>query len=180
MFFSFGKYFTLTFIEPNSLLLEHRRWSAFLDLLGLFGACVVLGLMVLSQPADKLSSWGNQFLASASRNPLTVLLFTIVIAVFAQGPIRNIRIVMRGSRVLFDASAHRIFVNERMVASFRDVIRVRVTKVKGRHAWHYELCIDLKDTRWLEIDAHGWLPDYVVAANAIANVMGVPVEQDER
>ncbi len=180
MFFSFGKHFTLTFVEPNSLRLEHRRWSAFLNLLGLVGACVVIGLIAISQSASNSPGRVNQLLTDVSRNPLPTLLLIVVVGVLGQSVTRDMRVLLNGSRVLFDASAHRIFINERKVASFRDVIRVRVTKVKGRHAWHYELCIDLKDTRWLEIDAHGWLPDYVVAANAIANVMGVPVEQDER
>ncbi|MFN8595755.1 MAG: hypothetical protein U0559_06190 [Anaerolineae bacterium] len=180
MFFSFGKHFKLTFIEPHSLLLEHQRWSALLDLLGLCGVGVLLGLVVVNSQVSNPVDWLGQRATEVIRNPIAVLLLMVAVGVLAQSVIRNLRVLLKGSRVLFDASTHHVFVNERQVAAFRDVTRVRVTKVKGRHSWYYELCVDLKNARWLEIDTHGWPADYVAAANAIAAVVRARVEQDER
>ncbi len=181
MFLGFGNRLKLTYITPNSLLLEHPRWLALLDLLGLLGTGALVGLLLLNGHTPDFGDWPSRLLTTLGREPILILLLLFVIVALGRVVIRDMRVLLKGSRVLFDGSVRRIFINRRQVATFHDVGRVRVTKINGaRRTWHYELCVDLKGARWLEIDTHGSQAEYVIAANAIANIINAQVEQTER
>ena len=179
MFLSFGNRLRLTFIPPDSLLLENPRLTAFLDAMGIVVAVILWYVVIGNQPSS-LANWLEHVRVSIARDPI-VALFLAFPLVLIPVMVGRIRVIVRGSKVLFDASTHQILINNRTVASFRDVSSVRVTKVNGiRGSSHCELCIDLKGRRWLEIDTHGTKSEYVIAANAIANVIQTRVEENER
>ncbi len=181
MFLSFGNRLKLTFIAPDSLLLEHPRWLAFLDLLGLLGTGALVGFLLFNGQSPDSANWLGRLLASSSQCLMFILFLVLLLVVVSQTVIRDLRVLVKGSQVLLDGATRRILVNRRQVATFHDVGCVRITKIIGvRSPSHYELCVDLKGARWLEIDTHGSPAEYVIAANAIANILHACIEQNER
>ncbi len=110
---------------------------------------------------------------------LLMLLFLFLL--FGPSTLGDLRVLVKGSRVLFDGSARQILINRRRVAAFHDVACVRVTRINNaRQSGYYELCVDLKGPRRLELDARGSQAEYVIAANAIAGILHARIEQNER
>ena len=57
--------------------------------------------------------------------------------------------------------------------SLRKLIKLKlVTKIKGsRGSSHHELCVDLKGSRWIEMDQYGSPEEYRMIASMIADVV---------
>lgn len=179
MFFGLGDRLKLTEIAPGSLLLENRRVAAAFDLLFML---VFFGVWYASfgGGATDVRGWFEAVRGLITRTPI-VILFLAVPLTFVPHMGRKVQVIFKGSRLFFDGAEQRIRLNDREVARFKDVARIRVSKIRGhRGSVRYALCLDLKDRRRIEVDKSGHSTEYLLAANAIARVVHAEVVEDER
>ena len=179
MFFGIGNRLRVSFISPGSLLVANLRSAAALDLLARISFCAVWYYILGRQPSS-FSEWLDNVRTVISRD--AVFLFALLFPLLAiPGMLRSIRVIIKGSRVFFDGVNRRILVNDSTVATFHDVASVRVTKIKGnRGSSYHELCVDLKGSRWIEMDQYGSSEEYRMVAGMIADVVHSKVMETQR
>ena len=169
----------VSFIPPGSLLVANLRSAAVLDLVARI-SCFAVWYYFLGRQPSNFSEWIDNIQVVISRN--VVLLFALLFPLlFVPGMLRSIRVIIKGSRVFFDSVNRRILVNDSTVATFHDVASVRVTQIKGnRGSSYHELCVDLKGSRWIEMDKYGSPREYRMVASMIADIVHSKVMETQR